>query len=172
MGIATFLGAIVHGFRDIFSQQFIFNIWMLMSLVSGTAMFFAQFYTIKSFHLLKERERTWIGLIAAQLLLFYMLMLWFDSYQVVKIHGIIAVMPIMLIFLFRPNFVGGKWISFGISLSMISVIVQSIKFSFSPCFNYNDIAHIVLMATFYFIFKGVMMGSLSQKAIANLHRPV
>ncbi len=171
MSISTFLGVLVHGLRDIFSNQSIFNTWMLMSLVSGTALFFAQLHTLKSIYVLATKERIWTRIISVQLLLFYVLMLWFGSYQVVKIHGTIAMLPIMAVHLLRPDFTGGKWISFGISLSIISAVVHSQKFSFSPWFNYNDIAHVVLMATFYFTFKGVMTGVASSKANANQHKP-
>jgi hypothetical protein len=57
---------------------------------------------------------------------------------------------------------GSRLIVLGILISFLSIIVHSLKLSFSDWFNYKDIAHVIIVISLYVIFTGVKANAEKQ----------
>ncbi|HEV7230861.1 MAG TPA: hypothetical protein VGO45_06010 [Bacteroidia bacterium] len=170
MGLSTLTGVIVHGLREYQSETGNHSTWMFMNVISGASVYFAQLATAQS--ILKDfRFKKLFVIIANAQALAYLLCISFVSgfsFNAVIIQIAAGMIPVM-IFHFSAsgrNKPGATWIGTGISLSFLSAVARTTKMSLDPdWFNYNDISHIFIAASFIVMFRGISMSTTENRAL-------
>jgi hypothetical protein len=157
LGLAALVGVIVHGFSFYTPEKIHFWIWVAMGLIQNIGISFAQLATPRFYF---PAQYKWIrALVALQFIALAILFIALGTYEAVKVHVALGLMPVMVWNFYRASR-GEKhaaWISFGILVSASSAIVHTFKLSFSPWFNYNDIAHVFIVISLLMIGKGVRL---------------
>ncbi len=129
-----------------------------MNSIAGCSVYFAQVAASRS--VLKDSgQGTILRIIAQVQILAYLTCLFFiHSFMVVKIQIAAGMLPVMIIYImnYRKGGKGGGWIGLGIGLSFFSAIFHTLKLSINErWFNYNDLSHIFITASFILIAAGV-----------------
>ncbi|HLG04029.1 MAG TPA: hypothetical protein VI731_10575 [Bacteroidia bacterium] len=154
IGISSLVGVIVHCFSYYTPEPIHFWIWITMGLIQNFGITCAQIGTAQQYFKKYLRPISMIAII--QFTALGLLFIFRGSYEIVKLHTAIGLVPVMIWYLYRGYFFRpALWIGFGILFASISGIVHSLKLSFSPWFNYNDIAHVVLVVSLLMMGKGL-----------------
>lgn len=165
VGISSFLGIPVHGFSYYLSPEVHFHVWWLMGVIQGAGVSFAQFGVGSNVFL---KRKSLIGiLVIVQFVAFASIMYFSRSFEVAKVHVGVGLVPIMIYYVFQ----GAKGlkaeilVATGIGVSALTAVVHSLKISFSQWFNYNDIAHVLIITSLVLMYQGVKAG-LAEKEFA------
>ena len=166
MGLSTLFGSIVHGLKNYQSPAYHYDFWMAMNIVSGIAVYFAQMATIRS-NFSASRFKTILTTVPNFQLLFFLAVLYFfRNYNIVIIQIAAGMIPIMFINLYDyyKGSRGGAWLATGIGFGCLSGLVHALKFSPHVWFNHDDLSHVLLMCSFFFIFFGVAKRNIHSAA--------
>jgi hypothetical protein len=156
IGLSSLVGVVVHGFSYYTAERTHFWIWITMGAVQGLGISFAQGATVQQYF---TKQRYWLFiLIAVQyaVLLFFFILS--ENYKAVKWHVAIGMLPVMgwNIYRWAKGELSGKWIALGVLVSGLTAAVHGFKISISlEWFNFNDIAHILIVISLFLIYKGV-----------------
>jgi hypothetical protein len=167
MGLSTLTGTIVHGCRHYQTEDAHYNTWMFMNVLSGLSVFFAQLATVKYIHQRSKHAKLLQTIAWIQLVCYFVLILIFRSFNVVKIQVAVAMIPVMIIHIagFRKGIKGGGWVGAGIGMSFFSAVFHTFKISINEIwFNYNDLSHVFIGASFILIATGVLKGAEKEAA--------
>jgi hypothetical protein len=96
-------------------------------------------------------------------------MLVIQSYEIAKLHVAVGLVPILIAYALQGlrGERGKTWIAAGILVSALTAVVHTFKLSFSVWFNYNDIAHMLIVSSIILIGNGVRM--TGDEYFANLN---
>lgn len=157
ISIASLIGVIVHGFSYYTPENVHLAIWLTMGLVQSAGVSGAQLATVQ--HYLPQKLRLLQGFIIAQLVITTIILISFQSYAIVKYHLAVGILPLFFWHLiqYRRGKKSGIWIAGGIVVSAITGGVHGFKISLSVWFNYNDIAHILVLISIWMMLKGVLL---------------
>ncbi len=155
------LGGFNHLFRYYLEGNPYQILWMIMNLLSHIIVYYGQLIGLRTLSaddslkssLNKKYERLFLAL----MFVFMGLSLLFWDYKVVKINsaiGLILMFVCNLISHYRQKRVGTKTIAIGIFISFSTLVVHGFKLSFCEWFNFNDISHVIMMVSLYFMFRG------------------
>ncbi|MFI5148469.1 MAG: DUF6962 family protein [Bacteroidia bacterium] len=162
MGLSTFTGALVHGMRAYQTDAAHYNTWMVMNVVSGLSVFFAQMATVDFLRKSGRGDRIYKTIALIQLGCFIVLILLFRNFEVVKVQVAAGMVPVMIIHLtgLRKGVTGSGWIGAGIGVSFCSAIFHTFKLSIHPVWcNFNDLSHLFIGISFVLIAKGILIES-------------
>lgn len=141
-GLSAFIGAFSHAFYEIHEGLGYKSFWLTMQIFNGVAVLFAQLATFnKRFNLI----------FIIQLILFVAAVFIFQKFVVVIINNAISLIPIM-VYSFKNLH---KKIGYGILISFATALVHGFKISIHTFFNYNDIAHILIVLSLYIMYLGI-----------------
>jgi hypothetical protein len=158
MGISFLTGVLVHGLRHYQTPEAHYNTWMVMNVITGCSVYFAQIATSRSI-LKGGRGESWMRTTANVQFIVYLVCIYvFHSFNAVKLQIAAGMIPVMVInFIdYRKGTKGGAWLGVGIGLSFFSAVFHTIKFSISErWFNYNDISHLFLAGSFTMMIMGI-----------------
>lgn len=159
IGTSSLVGVLVHGFSYYFSLQTHFWIWITMSLIQNLAVSFAQTGTALRYF---PKQKNWIlVLIVLQFMGAAAGQIASADYKWAKWHIALGLLPVMGLYFARwaNGEKKSKWIALGIAVSGITVAVHSFKISISKeWFNFNDIAHLLIVASLLIMIKGFAAG--------------
>jgi hypothetical protein len=172
MGLSTLTGVLVHGLRNYFSVENHYLIWMSMNIISGTSVCFAQYATRHSVLLRSKNGGVYSAIAAAQAVAYFFCLLLIRpfSFTIVIIQVAIGMLPVMALnFLdFSKGAKGGAWLGTGIALTFVAAVFRVLKVSVSEhWFNFNDIGHVFIGASFLFICKGILLREVPGSRIAQ-----
>jgi hypothetical protein len=156
MAVATFAGAIKHGFHYYPGALYGCAV-LLSSLASGVATTFAQLATIETF-VLRENTRFSLRLICyLQLAVFMVVGTIADDFLIATVNSAMGLVPVLLasIVAWRFAYAGSGWIATGLLMSFFTGLVYVLQVSIGPWFNHVDIAHIVMMASLVLVSCGI-----------------
>jgi len=166
LSLASFLGGISHGFFATHEGAGYKSFWLTMQALNIFSVYRAQQATLFSALQHSDKKYAWNLSYHTQLLVFFAAIFVFQSFLVVIIDTAVGLIPIMIIhFIDAKKVKESAWIGFGILILFSSAIVNAAKFSFCAYFNYQDIAHVLVM-----INLSVMYIGIKRKAIASLLR--
>ncbi|MBA3705133.1 MAG: hypothetical protein H0W84_04340 [Bacteroidetes bacterium] len=155
LGLSTLLGGCAHAFFEIHEGLSYKIVWLTMQIVNGIAIYFAQQATLNSVLVNSQFAAKWKTSYILQLIIFISVLLFVQKYVVTIVENVIGFIPVMLLhFTFRSEVRHYKKIGYGILVSFITAIVHGTKFSIHSYFNYNDIAHIFIMVSLFFMYQG------------------
>ncbi len=146
MGLSAFIGGIYHGYNEI-GEPFRFLSWGLLS----ASLYFA---VLSVYH-------QYLNLLLKSIVLMKSLLLFFLSvYYVNFIFMVIDTAISLLVIVVFGNFFFlkslSKYISYGILISLSSVVFIVFKISFHPLYlTYNDIGHYISILSLFLISMGV-----------------
>ncbi len=146
LGLSAFTGGIYHGYYEI-GELFRFLSWGLLS----ASLYFA---VLSVYH-------QYLNLLLKNIVLMKSLLLFFLSvYYVNFIFMVIDTAISLLVIVVFGNFFFlkslSKYISYGILISLSSIVFIVFKISFHPLYlTYNDIGHYISILTLFLISKGV-----------------
>ena len=168
MGTSAATGIFKHGLVHYQSEANNYITWSVMNVETGFAIYFAQLATVHSFISIKRSSTILQAIITLQLGVY---LAWFfivKDYSIVKWHIALGLVPIMLVngFYFFKGATGRGWLAVGIVVGAFAAAVHGLKFSFGKWFNYNDIAHLFIMASLYMMFYGINTTDVEEKKTA------
>lgn len=141
-GLSTFIGAFSHAFYEVHEGLGYKSFWLTMQIFNGAAVLFAQLATFN-----KKLKPIFI----IQLLIFVIAVFVFQKFLVVIINNAISLIPVMIFSFKNAN----KKIGYGILVSFATALIHGFKISIHTFFNYNDIAHILIMLSLYIMHLGI-----------------
>lgn len=156
IGLSSLIGVVVHGFSFYTPLRTHFWIWVVMGLVQNVGVSFAQIATAQRYF---PRQSKWIiALVLIQFIVAGLAFIHYEHYKWVKWHIALGLLPVMGWYFYRwsNGDLKAKWIAIGIAISGITVAVHSFKISISEeWFNFNDIAHLLIVASLLVMVKGL-----------------
>jgi len=158
MGLSFLAGVFVHGLRHYQTEEAHYNTWMVMNVITGCSVYFAQIATSRSILKGGRGELLMRTTANVQFILYLVCIYLFHSFNAVKIQIAVAMVPVMLInfFDYRKGTKGGAWLGVGIGISFFSAVFHTLKLSISErWFNYNDISHLFLAGSFTMMIMGI-----------------
>src|ERR1051326_4747431 len=87
MGLSTLFGSIVHGLRYYQSEEYHYNFWMTMNIISGVAVYFAQMATIRSNFRASRFRKVLASVPNVQLLIYLVVLYFFRNFNVVVVRS-------------------------------------------------------------------------------------
>lgn len=156
MGIASIFGSISHAFFKV-HEGFVYKVyWLSMQVLNIIAIFFAQRGTLLSVLKNSKYKMYWEWSYTIQLVLIIAAAFLLHNFLVVVIDGVIGMVPLIVIhFIDAKNEKSSLWIASGISILIISALVNVTKFSFHIYFNHLDIAHVFVMLNLFVMYLGI-----------------
>jgi len=160
LGISSFIGGIAHAVHEQwgdYSLKIIVSLCHFFSLIST---YYCLMGSYQMYTNLYNREYSSLSKIAIIWLTIVLLIVGYtDQFIIITAHA-----GLVLLFAFymhykgmRNQIAGGKWVTFGIAVSFISVLVHIVKLNLHEWFNYKDIAHVFMIISLFFIGKGLVM---------------
>ncbi len=163
IGVSSLVGVVVHGFSYYTSPQVHFHIWWLMGIIQGAGFSIAQFGVGSNVFL---KRKSIVGIVVIiQFLAFATSMYVTESYEIAKLHIGLSLVPIMIyyVFLGMKGLKAEIFVATGIGVSALTGVIHALKISFSQWFNYNDIAHVFILASITLMYKGIKAGLVEKK---------
>ena len=146
MGLSAFIGGIYHGFNEI-GELFRFLSWGLLS----ASLYFAVWSVYHQYLNLLLKS-----IILVKSLLLFLLSVYYVNFIFMVIDTGISLLGLIVIgnFFFLKSL--SKYISYGILISLSSVVFIVFKISFhSQYLTFNDIGHYISILSLFLISKGV-----------------
>jgi hypothetical protein len=163
LAISTFLGGCSHAFFLIHEGWQYKSIWLSNQLINGFAVYYAQQATLATLLKNSKNKNLWKCIYGLQLIVFGAILLFVQKYLVTVFENAIGLIPVMILhYSFKPKIISYIKIANGIAIAFFSAIFFITKFSIHPYFNYNDIAHVFIMASVYNIYKGIKASAFSE----------
>jgi len=153
--IAALMGVVVHSFSYYIPVETHFWIWIVMGWMQNISVSFAQMGTLRRYF---PAELSWTRpLIIFQLLVFSALMIYIRKFGAVNAQVALGLLPIagLNFCLYAKKKNASALIGWGIVAAAIPGLIVALKLMPSPWFNYNDIAHVLLMGCVMIICRGV-----------------
>ena len=153
MGIASTTGGTAHGFIVYVGNNFHLAAWIF----TGIAVFGAQMASIP---LIRNQQlaKALRIFVYAELFVMSASVLVFQSFESVRINsafGLIGiVLMIQLVHYIRYRTRKNGLIIIGILSNVIPALIHAIRLSYNEWFNFNDLAHVVMVGCFYIIYYG------------------
>ncbi len=164
LGLASLLGGISHGFFAMHEGAGYKSFWLSMQTLNIFSVYRAQQATLFSSLRHSDKKYYWNMSYHTQLLLFFAAIFVFQNFLVVIIDTSVGLIPIMIIHFIEAKKVReSAWIAYGILILFLSAVVNAAKLSFCVYFNYQDIAHVLVMINLSVMFIGI-----KRKAVASL----
>lgn len=157
MGISTSIGTIAHAINGSHAVTLFNTLWMCMITSSSIAVFFANEATIRFMHTGTTARRYMQTSNLAALLVFVGLTFLRNNFEIFKYHaaaGVLFIFFTHLIAWMRSHW-GSGWLVAGMGLSICTVFIHSVQFSFGIWFNYKDISHVIMVLSLLFIYNGI-----------------
>lgn len=158
VGLSSMVGIVVHGFSFYTPERTHFWIWIVMGSVQNLGISFAQLATSRQYF---PKQYKWISaLVLAQYVLLVAFFIHSEDYKAVKWHVAIGMLPVMGWNVYRwiKKEASAKWITLGVLVSGLTAAVHGFKISISlQWFNFNDIAHVLIVISLFLIYKGVKL---------------
>lgn len=167
VGISSLIGVVVHGFSFYTSPDVHFKIWWAMGAVQGAGITLAQFGFASN--VLSRFRMLVISLVTLQFGIFATLSYIVGTFAIAKVHIALGLLPIMVYYIYVA-FKGRraeKLVATGIAVSSLTALVHGLKISFHQHFNYNDIAHVMIIISLVLMYKGVKAGLHENKEITS-----
>lgn len=155
--LSVFIGGLAHLFRYYLEGKAHQALWMTMNLLSAVAVYYAELTALITLSPDKQQNKKYQLLFLALMSIFMGLSLIFWDYKFVKINsgiGLTYMLVCNLVSHYKYKRAGAFTIATGIFISFLTLIVHGFKLSFCEWFNFNDISHVIMMASLYFMFKG------------------
>ncbi|MBA2613681.1 MAG: hypothetical protein H0U95_17090 [Bacteroidetes bacterium] len=88
-----------------------------------------------------------------------------NNFLIVKVHAGIVLLysfGVHLVKYSRTKEKGSGLVVLGISVSFLSIIVHSLKFSINEWFNYKDFSHVIILCSLFIIYSGIKINADKQ----------
>lgn len=132
-------------------------VWGVMQLTSGMSVFYAQRSVISAQISNNKQKRILERFTLFQFIVFVPCVLLFMDFKVVAINSAIGLFQ--LLYLTFPQKVNvwnyNSMVSSGFIISFASIYVNRNQLSFASWFNYNDVAHMIMLLSLFLIYSGV-----------------
>jgi len=163
IGISSFLAAIDHAAHYQLGKLFFDLVFFVSNLLNLIAIYllFKASYNYYTFAYNNINKYVLI-LIPLWLIVLLFVVILNNNFLIIKIHAAFVLVYTLVVHLlvYRKNReIGSRFIVFGVSISFLSIIVHSVKFSFHAWFNYKDIAHVIMIIALIIIYIGIKKNS-------------
>jgi hypothetical protein len=161
-GSSTFIGAISHAFFAVHSGTIYKIFWLTMQVTNGMAIYAAESAALQSVLRNSPSRPLFSKLISWQLILFCASVFIVQNFIVVVINTALGLIPVMIFHYKYARSNADRLIAHGILISFLTAIVHGTKLSLSAYFNSNDISHVLIMISLYYMYKGIKAGSAAK----------
>jgi hypothetical protein len=154
MAVATFIGGFAHAFLNYLGP----NAHLVSRSLTVFGLFFAEMASFLTIVRLKLRNSLIFVSVLKMIIVLYFIIL-HNDFVIVKINSLISLIGIVYIIhivsYFKDKNYTGKMISAAIGCGILAALVNTFKLSLHQWFSYHDVAHMFMIGSFYFFFKGV-----------------
>lgn len=159
VAVAALLGGTCHGFVMDLERSWVLALWQMMLYALSVASFLMLVATGVS--TLTQRWQRWFLVLALSKSVVYWLWIGTARQLTVAIADYLSTMGIVLLLQVLAlsqgrNRVSAWWISAGIGLSVVAVMVQTSRLAIG-LFNHNDLYHLVQMVALYLFYQGASL---------------
>lgn len=168
VGLSSCFGSTAHAVHFQLGKTFFDIVFYIMNALSICSIYFC----FKSPYLYYSKEKPQ-KLIINFVIVWVAFLLFFTLFQnnflIVKIHaGIVLIYSLLvhLIVYTKTKEKGSALVVLGISISLLSIIVHSFKFSIDKWFNYKDISHIIILISLIIIYTGIKTNTEKLESIS------
>jgi len=163
VGISSCFGSTAHAVHLQAGKLFFDIVFYIMNALSLASIYFCfrgpyVLYT----HGKKEPNKNVMYLVIAWIAALLTFTLFKNNFLIVKINAGIVLLYSFIVHLMvynRTKEEGSKFVTIGISITFIPIIIHSLKFSIHEWFNYKDISHVIIFIALLVIYKGVKITS-------------
>lgn len=163
VGISSCFGSVAHAVHYQSGRTFFEVIFYIMNALNLISIYFC----FRAPYIYNTKDKTspskkivYLVIVWISALLIYTLFQ--NQFLIIKIHaGIVLLYSLIIHIMFykRYNESGSGFVVLGISISFVSIVVHSFKLSIDEWFNYKDFAHVIILFSLMFIFKGVKLNA-------------
>lgn len=154
LGLSSIIAAFAHGLYQYFGLYLHKVSWIL----SGLSIYFLQLGSSVLFKNEKFKTR-YLFFIKTQLLLYIVLLFFFDGFLIVKLNFVLGLLciltPVYLIDMLKNKLKHNMFIVIGVLLAIIPSVFHRVEFNFLYIFNMNDLSHFFLIICIFFVFLGL-----------------
>ena len=158
LGISSMFGAIDHAVHEQFGDTFFNIILFFMNAFSILAIYF-NFKFTDTYASADRPQKPWVNyVVMTWVMVLLILSLFIADFTIIKIHAGIALIYCLIVFMKRmKREQGSRIIAYGILISFLSILVHSLHLMISIWFNHKDIAHVFMIITLVFMYKGTVL---------------
>ncbi len=163
IGLSTGIGALVHGLAAYMSDLVYHGVWMAMNIAAGISVYFALAATIRFSRVAGNTQLLIRRINLAMLLVFLALTLWYNNFEIFKIHAGLGVITIFTTFFsgWYLKHIGSGAVMLAFGLSIGTVFIHTYQFTIDAWFNYKDLSHVMMMASLILVYRGMELSSNS-----------
>lgn len=157
LGISSLMGGIAHAVHEQWGDYALKIIVSLCHFFSLISAYYCLMGSYQIYTNLYNREYSLLGKIAILWLTLVLIIVGYtNQFVIITIHaGLVLAFAFYMHYKGMRNQIPGvKWVTFGIAISFISVIVHIGKVSIHEWFNYKDLAHTFMIVSLILIGKG------------------
>lgn len=159
IGLSTFIGAVAHGLKEYMPQGLFHMVWMTMNLISIPSSYYLLKVTITLSHFTEEKKKNLSSISLVGMCFLGLFTIIYNQFDIIKINAAVVILLTLVrhYHSYKRGYTGCGYIFFGFAFSLLSVIVHSLKISYSEWFNFKDISHVIMNISLYIIFTGVLL---------------
>jgi hypothetical protein len=160
LGFSTLVGAVGHTVHLQLGELFFEIVLFFMNAFSLLSMYFCFRASYTYVHGNKAFSKTLSYLISFWILFVLVLSASIGDFVIIKLHALIIVIYSLTMHYLvyrRTHGKGSMLILTGLLISVLSVIVHSLRLSVDEWFNYKDIAHVIMIISLVVIFRGTLL---------------
>ncbi len=159
LGISTAFGGLLHGLKLYINADIYKGIRIGMNLCSIVSSYFL---LLASAEMLdngnasrKKKVRIFVQITT---ILISAITIANNEFSLIVIYaGVVVLLTIILNYLdFKKGEPGAQDVALGFGISLFSIIVFKLHISIHEYFNFNDISHIIMLISLYYVFLGAM----------------
>ncbi len=160
-GLSALLGAVAHVVHFQLGDVFFRTTLFLMNGISLVSIFYFFRASFRYLSELKHTNRIMLFLTGTWVAVLLLITFFRNEFIIIKIHaGLVLIYSMVVHYIsYRKKDSGSVYVVGGILISFLSIIVHSLRFSFHEWFNYKDIAHVIMIISLYYIYKGIKLNS-------------
>lgn len=157
LGTSTFFGSLAHSISCDLNSFTYKSVWLVMQITSGLSVFYAQRSVISAEISDQKQKQNLERFTLIQFAVFTVCVIIFMDFKVVAINSAIGLLQ-LLYFTFPQKIKVWNYnsmVSSGFIISFASIYVNRNHLSVAAWFNYNDVAHMIMLLSLFLIFYGV-----------------
>lgn len=160
VGISTLVGAVGHAVHKQLGEIFFNVILFLMNAFSLFSMYFCFRASYIYANGNKKFTKNTSYLISLWIVMVLIACAITGDFIIIKTHALIVV-AYALVMHYRTyrktRDKGGRFVTIGLLISVLSVVVHSLKLSLGEWFNYKDISHVIMIISLVVIYHGTRL---------------
>lgn len=160
LGTSSLFGAVAHSVQSQLGDAFLRVVILIMNALSLISIYFCFLAAYTFFNLGKIPSKKYIYFVKAWIFILLLVSAVQGNFLLIKVHAGIVLFYALMVYYFvyrsNPERASGG-VVVGILISFLPIVVHSLKISFHEWFNYKDIAHVIMIVSLIYIYRGARL---------------